>query len=358
MASRLTAPNRQSGIPSEGRSSHVSMYAGKCIHPRLSIYLFGRLEFWRGSEVLPPLATHKSQSLLAYLVLHRHQPHSRDQLAALFWGDRDDVHVRHSLATALWRIRRLLGEGYLLTDSTSVQFNPDSPFWLDVAEFERHLTLSRKEPDEKRAAGHWRQAVDLYRNDLLEGFYDDWCLEERYHLEALYLDILRRLVVWHEAQGDAEATLTYAQRYLAHDPLTESVHLAAMRAFVASGDLGGARRQWQLCCETRQQELHAPPSPEMAKQAESILGAHLTIPLPVAPAPVETPLRLGSLERPPFVGRARIGRTAGTVGAGGAGTGRHGLDQRRSRRRQDAPDRGICCHRALARWNGGVWTLL
>ncbi|MGQ9494154.1 MAG: AfsR/SARP family transcriptional regulator [Anaerolineae bacterium] len=123
--------------------------------------------------MLPPLATHKSQSLLAYLIMHRQCPHARDELAMLFWGDRDDVHARHSLATALWRIRRLLGEEYLLSDSASVQFNPTSAFWLDVAEFEQLLTMGRKAPDEKCAAGHWRQAVDLYRSDLLEGFYDD-----------------------------------------------------------------------------------------------------------------------------------------------------------------------------------------
>ena len=209
--------------------------------------------------------------------------------------------------------------------------------------------MGRKAPDEKCAAGHWRQAVDLYRSDLLEGFYDDWCLEERYRLEGLYLDMLSRLIVWHEVQGDAEAVLTYAQRYLARDPLTEKVHLAAMRALVALGDLAGAQRQWQLCCETWQQELHAPPSPAMLKQAESILGAQFTIPLPVAPVVVSAPPRLGSLERPPFVGRARIGRAAGAGEAGGAGAGRHGLDQRRSRRRQDAPDRRIFRRGALAR---------
>ena len=101
------------------------MYAGKS-PSQLIIYLFGRPEFRRGNEVLPPLATHKSQSLLAYLIMHRQCPHSRDELAALFWGGRDEVHAPHSLATALWRIRRLLGEEYLLADSASVQFNPTS----------------------------------------------------------------------------------------------------------------------------------------------------------------------------------------------------------------------------------------
>ncbi|MDI7275665.1 MAG: AAA family ATPase [Anaerolineae bacterium] len=283
----------------------VSVHLEKPCRPGLAIYLFGRPEFRLDDEPLPPLATRKTESLLAYLILNRQRPHSRDELATLFWGDRDDAHARHSLATALWRIRRLLGEDYLLTDAASVQFNPASSFWLDVAEFETHLNNSRSAPDEQHAAGALRQAVALYRGDLLEGCYDDWCLEERYHLEGSYLDALSRLVVWHETQGNASEVLACAREYLAHDPLAENIHLALMRALVALGDLAGARRQWQRCCETRQQELHLPPSPEMLAQAEDILGARFIVPLPTQSHQARTSPRGGSLECPPFVGRAR-----------------------------------------------------
>ncbi len=283
----------------------VDIYPEKSSHAHLAIYLLGRPEFRQDDALLPPLATQKTQSLLAYLILHRERPHTRDELATLFWGDRDDVHARHSLATALWRIRRLLGEDYLLADAVSVQFNPASSFWLDVAAFEAHLDSSRNAPDEQHAADALRQAVALYRGDLLEGCYEDWCIAERYHLEGLYLDALSRLVVWHTARGNAREVLTYARKYLAHDPLAENIHLALMRALVALGDLIGARRQWQDCCETRQQELHLAPSPEMLAQAQDILGAQFMIPLSAEPRRAGTPPRRGSLERPPFVGRAR-----------------------------------------------------
>ncbi|MEJ5309101.1 MAG: AAA family ATPase [Anaerolineae bacterium] len=283
----------------------ADIHPEKSTRPHLAIYLFGRPEFRRDDVLLPPLATYKTQSLLAYLILHRQQSHSRDELATLFWGDRDEAHARHSLATALWRIRRLLGEDYLLADATVVQFNPTSSFWLDVAEFQARLALSREAPDTPRAVDALRQAVALYRDDLLEGCYDDWCIEERYHLEGLYLDALSRLVVWHAVQGNAREVLPYAQKYLSHDPLAENIHLALMRALVTLGDLTGARRQWQSCCETRQQELHLPPSSEMLAQAEAILGARFMISLPTEPRQVRTPPRGGSLERPPFVGRTR-----------------------------------------------------
>ncbi len=277
----------------------------KSCRPILTISLFGRPEFRLDDKLLPSLATHKTRSLLAYLILHRQRPYSRDELATLFWGDRDEAHARHSLATALWRIRRLLGEDCLLADATAVQFNPVGPFWLDVAEFEALLDSSRNAPDEQHAAEALRQAVALYRGDLLQGYYDDWCMEERYHLEGRYLDALSRLVAWHSAQGNAREAVAYAQEYLARDPLAEDIHLALMRALVALGDLTGARRQWQRCCEIRQQELHLPPSPEMLEQAERILGARIEVPLPAEALPARAPPRWETLECPPFVGRGR-----------------------------------------------------
>lgn len=265
--------------------------------PDLAVRLLGRIELRRIDELLSPLATRKTQSLLAYLILHHNRPHSRDELIALFWGDKDEIHARHSLATALWRVNRLLGEGYLLADSAWVQFNADRLIWLDVAEFKKYLKNDICKPESLA------KAVELYRGDFLEGFYDDWCIEERYRLESLYLDALSQLITWHAGEGNAEITLAYARQYLDRDPLDENIHLAAMRALVALGDLSGARRQWKICCETRQRELQAPPSPEMLQQAESILGAQFSLPLLVENVLVRAPPRGEGIERAPFVGR-------------------------------------------------------
>ena len=82
--------------------------------PELRIRCLGRLSLHArearelAARELPLPATLKSQSLLAYLVLHRDRPQSRDHLAELFWGDRPEHNARRSLATALWQIRRCL----------------------------------------------------------------------------------------------------------------------------------------------------------------------------------------------------------------------------------------------------------
>ena len=69
--------------------------------PVLEAYLFGSPEFRRRCKTLPFAATHKATSLLAYLLLHKQAPHSREKLATLFWGDVSDEQARHSLRTAL-----------------------------------------------------------------------------------------------------------------------------------------------------------------------------------------------------------------------------------------------------------------
>ncbi|RCK72943.1 MAG: Adenylate cyclase [Anaerolineae bacterium] len=274
--------------------------------PLLKFYLFGRPEVWRGSERLAPLATQKTQSLLAYLLIYRHQGHPRQKLAALFWGDWNEVRAHHSLSTALWRIRKQFGEAFLLSDVETVQINRLAPFWLDVAEFEQLLGQARGEQVDLDfpTVARMERAVELYRGDFLEGFYDDWCLDERYRLEAHYLNALRQLVDWYKRQGNAGAVLKYAQFYLGRDPLTEEVHLAAMRAYMQQGDAYGARRQWQRCCEARQHELQLPPSAEMSEQAKEILGVLYQPPQETEPLQLKVSLRPGNLERSPFVGRA------------------------------------------------------
>ena len=57
------------------------------------------------------LPTRKTESLLAYLVLHPGF-HSREKLATLFWADSSDVSARGSLRKALNLIRRYLARLY------------------------------------------------------------------------------------------------------------------------------------------------------------------------------------------------------------------------------------------------------
>ena len=295
----------------------------------LKICLLGGFELRGDDEPLPPPATLKARSLLAYLVsssrVHRDRGCLREQLADLFWPDRPRDKALRSLSTALWHIRRVLPPGdHILADAQTVRFNPRSDYWLDVEEFEKLVNwetgklvdLSQEQttnlpvyqstnlPTSLLAL---REAVSLYRGDFLEGFYDDWCLEERYRLEALYLGALERLVAAHEGLGQLEEALRYAGLLLARDPLREGVHRTAIRLHLRLGNRAEAVRQANWCRAVLRTELGIEPAPETAVLCDELLGpAWRREPSaePLAqrgPPPRSQPaLILGS---PPFVGR-------------------------------------------------------
>lgn len=63
----------------------------------LRVMLLGGLDVRLSSGAPLRLATKKAQALLAYLGLRPGQHHSRDQLAALLWGEKRDDHARGGL---------------------------------------------------------------------------------------------------------------------------------------------------------------------------------------------------------------------------------------------------------------------
>ena len=112
---------------------------------RLYAVMLGRFELWvepfPGEEgerrVLSLPTTTRSQSLLAYLLLHRDRPHTRDVLAEMFWPGRAPSRARRSLSTALWRIRRSFAPlEPLQHDRQSVQWTFPGQVWVDVEAFE------------------------------------------------------------------------------------------------------------------------------------------------------------------------------------------------------------------------------
>ena len=278
--------------------------------PTLRLSLLGPLEIRAGDQLLAKPPTLNAQSLLAYLVLHRSQPQSRERLADLFWGDRPERKARRSLTTALWHIRRCLAPldgDWLLGDVHAVQFDPEAALWLDVSEFESLLAGPE--------LSSLRSALALYRGPFMDGFYDDWVLNERYRLETLFSEALARLMLGLEGARDHEGALATGLRLLDHDPLREDAHRLVMRALCRLGRRNAALEQYQRCQEVIAEELGAEPMPETTELYQAILEGRFQVgpPTPVAPAVVAEGLSpaptgqnpLDAVARGPLVGRER-----------------------------------------------------
>ncbi|PYN14101.1 MAG: hypothetical protein DME06_05545, partial [Candidatus Rokuibacteriota bacterium] len=305
------------------------------------------------------LPTKKAQALLAYLALPPGQPHPREKLATLLWGDMQDAQARGNLRHALSRIRKLLppsARSGLVFDGPSVALDP-SIVEVDVARFERLVADGRPAALE--------QVAGLYRGDLLAGLtlaerpFEEWLTSERERLHELAIQALGRLLAHQQQAATAEPAVQTGLRLLALDPLQEPVHRAVMRLYTKLGRREAALRQYQLCVDTLKRELSTPPEAETTQLYQEILGARTIRPDraevsgpasgSVAPAPITDLLSTRSAvlpEAPPqtnlpaptseLIGRATalaevtevLGahRLVTLIGAGGIGKTRLGLE--------------------------------
>ncbi len=235
--------------------------------PDLQIHLFGKFSVRHDDRPATGFDAYKEQELLSYLLLHRNRPHSRETLAGLLWGDASTEKSKKYLRQALWHIQAALescsGGGAVLTvEHDWVQLNAGVALWLDVELFERTFMLvqDRRGADlDAERLGALQAAVQLYRGDLLEGWYQDWCLYERERLQNIYLVMLDKLMCFCEAQGKFDLGLHYGSLVLRHDRAHERTHRQLMTFQYLSGDRTAALRQFERCAAALKEELGVRP---------------------------------------------------------------------------------------------------
>ena len=281
--------------------------------PTLHIRLFGKFSITSGEKRVEGLESCKAQELLSYLLLHPQRPHFRETLAGMLWGESTTAQSKKYLRQTLWSLQHALdsaadscGAALLIADAEWVQVNPEADFWLDVSAFER--LVARTRPREAAAldeagARALGQAAELYEGDLLEGWYQDWCLCKREQLQNLLLSLLDRLMSYCEGSRRYEDGLAYGARILSIDRARERTHRRMMLLQYLAGDRTGALRQFDRCAAALKEELDVRPSRLTSALREQIradqLEADIPAPAPAAeadPSPISLPGILNRLK--------------------------------------------------------------
>jgi DNA-binding SARP family transcriptional activator len=257
----------------------------------LKIHLFGRFRVSRGERPAEGFDAHKEQELLSYLLLRRGRPHAREALAGLLWGEVPTEKSKKYLRQALWHVQAALdpvqgGEpgGVLAVEHDWVQLDAGAAVWLDVEVFERTFMRvhdSRGAELDGPSFGALQEAVGLYRGDLLEGWYQDWCLFERERLQNMYLAMLDKLMSYCEAHRLFELGVLYGAAVLRLDRAHERTHRQLMTLQYLAGDRTAALRQFERCAAALEEELGVKPDRLTAALYQNIRADHTA---PAAPS--------------------------------------------------------------------------
>jgi DNA-binding SARP family transcriptional activator len=259
------------------------------------VRLFGRFSIQRQDRAIGGQVPSKVQELFTYLLLHRQHPLSRESVAALLWRDALSSQPKKNLRQALWQLQTVVdaqsdqgAPQVLLVEADWVVVNPDSDFWLDVAIFEQAFDatagIAGDDLDDRRANA-LTAATELYRGDLLEGCYQDWCLFERERLQNAYMTMLDKLMVRCLAAGAYDAGVAYGERVLRIDRAHERTHRRLMRMRYLDGDRTAALAQYERCVAALRDEIGVGPAHQTTALYEQIRADRL--PGDVAPSPAQ-----------------------------------------------------------------------
>ena len=325
----------------EGRSLNVTGSGDEGVPLRamsLEIRVLGPLEVLVDEAPLR-VDTRKALAILALLAVEG-RPYARDELAAMFWPESDDESARGAFRRTLSVLRSALGERWLRVDRSTVGLATEDGVTVDLTRLD--AAAARGDRDDLVAA------AALARGPFLAGFslrdspdFDDWRATRAVSVERRVVDVLERLTLAAEAEGDTGAAADAASRLVELDPLDEPARRRLMAILAHSGDRAGAIRLYRATVATLERELGVQPLAETTELYEAIRDDRPATPVPSSAAgvvrtPAEDPEDAPAPTQLPMVGRdaalirlveahgasARDGRIATLRGEAGIGKSR------------------------------------
>lgn len=211
------------------------------------IQLFGGVVVSNSSVELKSFITQKNAALLAYLAIYSSHPHSREEVAGIFWPDSSTQTSRHSLRMALCSLRKLFQihevnqHNLIVTDQNTISIN-SLHLYVDVCEFDELLDNISKN---NVSIASLNDALSIYRGDLMPGYYHDFLLLERRRLTERYLEHTICLIRLYEREGDIVHALEWTFRGLKIDPTNEDLCHLLIHLLLSSGKKTTAIRCYQ-----------------------------------------------------------------------------------------------------------------
>ena len=225
----------------------------------LRIFLLGQFKL-QANDLPIELPSRPAQSLMAYLALNAGVTHRREKLVGLFWPEAAGSNGRGYLRQALWRIRKSLEsssiawEEHLDISDLSILFKAKSDYWLDAAQI---LKQSDSLPVKEKI-----KIIQLYRGELLPGFYEEWVTLERDRLQSVFHQKINHLLECLIEAKQWDEALKWGEEWIRLGYTPEPAFRALMRAYVGLGDISMASSTYQRCVRALKSDLNVDPSPE------------------------------------------------------------------------------------------------
>ena len=246
---------------------------------RPSLHLLGGLSLEGVAAEVPDrlLTQSKAVALLAYLLLStRGTFQRRDRIVGLLWPEQDQQHARSQLRKTIHVVRSLLGENIFAARGDE-----------DIAINHECLTCDAVRLRAAWDRGRLAEVVELYKGDLLPGYYvadcaefEEWLEDRRKELHELAVNSCIELAKLLESEASGTKAGEYARRAVRLAGSNERILRRCMIMLARLGDRAGALATYDEFAKRLRVQMNVVPSPET-----QALAAQLRAGKPVDTAP-------------------------------------------------------------------------
>jgi DNA-binding SARP family transcriptional activator len=232
-----------------------------------------RVTHWRGQ---------RTQSVMQFLIAHRHRNVLRDELIAAVWPEADEDGGRHRLHQAVYELRSTLrvidpGRSLIVCDGGGYSVDREVPVWVDVEEFDE-LAANAARCLSARQAGEAielsQQALELYRGDFLGQVAEaDWATTERNRLRTRFVQLSIHLGELLAGRGDDGPALAAVDPVLRMEPWNEDATVVKMRCHARTGARSMAAAAYRSCAQALHREFGIAPAVQTTRVHEQIRAA-------------------------------------------------------------------------------------
>lgn len=222
----------------------------------------------------------QGRRLWVYLVLHRHGPVGRGDLAEAIWGDDIPDAWDPTLNVLVSRLRRVLAP----IDQITIRGEPGRyavSLPSDVIVDWERARDAIHEADRLVYAGQPAEALPeaavamvIAARGFLPGEEAPWVEGQRATLQEIRLRACERTVEGELARGRADLAELEARHLLALDPLREASYRWLMRALVAEGNPAQAASVFAACRRTLRERAGTTPSAETEQVFRALVRSH------------------------------------------------------------------------------------
>jgi ATP/maltotriose-dependent transcriptional regulator MalT/DNA-binding SARP family transcriptional activator len=252
----------------------------------IKIYTLGRFEIVQGNTPLRFTGKAKQKPLAMFKVLIAlgGRNVSEFQLAEALWPDADGDMQHQSLATTLYRLRRILGEKDMIEYQDGHLSINARYTWVDIWAFERLLSQAETEAgngEEKSpyfAARYAERGINFYKGSFLpQNNMDYWSIHMRERLKSRFLRGVIFLGRNLEKIGEREKAVLHYHKALEIDPLMEEFYQRLMICYNRMGRNADAVRVFKRCENNLQRLLKVEPSVHTVAILKNLHGKTLKL---------------------------------------------------------------------------------